>query len=53
MMWALIFMATTGRVVVPEYVEIYQTRQECVAKIPQTGFLQMARAYCAPIESKK
>ena len=49
MMWALIFMTVTGRVSIPQYAELYQTRQECVVKIPKTTWYNNPAAYCVPI----
>lgn len=49
MMWALVFMATSGRII-PEYVELYQSRTECVSHIPKTeSFFQSTMAYCVPV----
>lgn len=48
-MWALIFMTINVRHPIPDYVELYQSRQECVAKIPKTTWYGFASAHCAPI----
>lgn len=52
MMWALIFMST-ARFSIPEYVEVYETRQECISRIPKDRFMGVPAAFCAPIEKKK
>ena len=52
MLWALIFMTTSGRTYVPEYVELYETRKECVAKMPESSWFSK-HGYCVPVESKK
>jgi len=52
MLWALIFMST-AKFPIPEYVELYQTRQECIAKLPKERLFFSASAYCAPIDNSK
>jgi hypothetical protein len=50
--WALVFMICTGRGgCTVDYVENYNTRVECVKRIPKdTSFIyQSHRAICAPI----
>ena len=49
MMWALIFMTVIARNPIPDYVELYQTRQECVVKIPKTTWYGYTAGYCVPI----
>lgn len=48
-MWALLFMSVNVRHPIPEYVEIYPTRQECIVKIQKTTWYGHTPAYCAPI----
>ncbi len=52
MMWALIFMVTSGRTYAPEYVELYETRKECIEKMPKSSWFER-RGFCVPVESKK
>lgn len=48
-MWALIFFAI-GRSVVPQYAEIYPSKEACYAKVPdQSLFSGNQRAMCVPV----
>ena len=50
--WALVFMICSGRGgCTVDYVENYNTRAECVKRIPkdQSMFYNANRAMCAPI----
>lgn len=51
--WALVFMLCSGRGgCTVDYVENYNTRAECVKRIPadyNSGLMNSKRAVCAPI----
>ena len=48
MTWALIFMSCT-RFCVPQYVEYYETKAKCVARVPETKFLTTQDKFCVPM----
>jgi hypothetical protein len=48
MTWALIFMFCT-RSCLPHYVEYYDTKAKCVAKISEVKFLSTQDKFCVPI----
>ena len=47
-MWALIFMTVT-RFSEPQYVELYQTKQECMAQVPVNTIWRANTLYCVPV----
>lgn len=48
MNWALVFMICT-RVCIPQYVELYSSKEACHAKLPAEKILSNDRAYCVPV----
>lgn len=47
--WALIFM-TCARVCTPQYVELYQTKAQCIAKMPKDKPMFASEfQYCVPV----
>ena len=51
MSWALIVMICS-RLCQPQYVEVYQTREQCTQQIKQPGTFGYQTQYCVPIAKK-
>ena len=55
MTWALVFILATARSYTPQHVELYQTRQQCMAaeaKYNQGLSIFEPRAQCAPVSKQ-
>ena len=48
MNWALVFLMCT-RWCEPQYVELYPTKEACVAKLSPDKFMTTKNIYCVPV----
>lgn len=51
MNWALVFL-TCMRMCQPQYVELYQTKEECMKQAPDPKLFQTTTVYCVPVAKK-
>ena len=47
-MWALVFMSV-ARFSEPQYVELYQSKKECMSLVAPGGFLKTTTSFCVPV----